>query len=105
MERAAGIDFYAVLSSPHRTWADARRLRDDYDLRMPVLFDPSGDLSVRLRPVTLAEAFVIDGDDRMIYWGRIDDRFAGIGQPRRVIRSHDLLAGLSERSRHVASTS
>ena len=27
--KAAGIDFYAVLSSPHRTWADARRLRAD----------------------------------------------------------------------------
>ena len=88
---AAGIDFYVVLSSPHRTWADARRLRDDYRLRMPVLFDPSGDLAARLGPVTLAEAFVIGEDDRMIYRGRIDDRFAGIGQLRPTIRSHDLL--------------
>ena len=87
----AGIDFYAVLSSPRRTWADARRLRDDYGLRMPVLFDPSGDLAARLRPVAMGEAFVIGADDRMIYQGRIDDRFAGIGQLRRVIRSHDLL--------------
>ena len=88
---AAGIDFYAVVSSPHRTWTDARVLRDDYDLRVPVLFDPSGDLANRLGPVTLPEAFVINERDRMIYRGRIDDRFAEIGRLRRVIGSHDLL--------------
>lgn len=88
---AAGIDFYAVVSSPERTWADARKLRDDFGLSAPVLLDPSGDLATRLAPVTLAEAFVVNEHDRMIYRGRIDDRFAGIGQLRRVIRSHDLL--------------
>ena len=88
---AAGIDFYAVVSSPERTWADARKLRDDFGLSAPVLLDPSGDLAARLAPVTLAEAFVVNEHDRMIYRGRIDDRFAGIGQLRRVIRSHDLL--------------
>ena len=87
----AGIDFYAVISSPRRTWQDAAKLRDDYGLTFPVLLDPSGDLAARLGPVTMAEAFVIDERDRMIYRGRIDDRFAGIGQLRRVIRHHDLL--------------
>ena len=86
-----GIDFYAVMSSPHRSWSDAKALRDDYGLDFPVLFDPSGDLAARLDPVTLGEAFVINEKDRMIYRGRIDDRFAGIGQLRRVIRNHDLL--------------
>ena len=88
---AAGVDFYAVVSSPRRTWRDAAQLRDAYGLRVPVLFDPSGDLAARLGPITLAEAFVINQDDRMIYRGRIDDRYAGIGQLRRVIRNHDLL--------------
>ena len=88
---AAGIDFYAVVSSPLRTWTDARKLRDNYGLRVPVLLDPSGDLATRLGPVTLAEAFVVNEHDRLIYRGRIDDRFAGIGQLRRAVRSHDLL--------------
>ncbi len=73
---AAGVDFYAVVSSPFRTWADARRLRDDYGLRMPVLFDPSGDLAARLGPVTLAESFLISEQDRMIYRGRIGFYFS-----------------------------
>lgn len=88
---AAGVDFYAVVSSPRRTWEDARRLREDYGLTLPILLDPSGDIAGRLGPVTTAEAFVIDGQDRMIYRGRVDDRFAGIGQLRRVIGNHDLL--------------
>ena len=87
----AGIDLYAVVSSPGRTWADARKLRDDHELTTPVLFDASGDLAARLDPVTLGEAFVISEDDRLIYRGRIDDRFESIGRLRRVIRSHDLL--------------
>ncbi|MEM7024473.1 MAG: redoxin domain-containing protein, partial [Pseudomonadota bacterium] len=90
-----GVDFYAIMSSAHRTWDDAKALRDQYGLEFPVLFDPSGDLAARLDPVTLAEAFVIDEKDRMIYRGRIDDRFAGIGQLRRVIRNHDLLDALA----------
>ncbi|MDE2679723.1 MAG: redoxin domain-containing protein [Gemmatimonadota bacterium] len=88
---AAGIDFYAVMSSPRRSWADARKLRDDYALTTPVLFDASGDLAARLAPATLGEVFVINEDDRLIYRGRIDDRFESIGRLRRVIRSHDLL--------------
>ena len=85
------IDFYLVVSSSDRTWTDARKLRDDFGLHAPVLFDPSGDLATRLGPVTMAEAFVVNERDRMIYRGRIDDRFADIGQLRQVIRHHDLL--------------
>ncbi|MGB0505236.1 MAG: redoxin domain-containing protein [Pikeienuella sp.] len=86
-----GVDFYVVLSHPHRNWDDARALRDQYKLNMPMLLDPSGDLASRLGPLFMGEAFVVSGDDRMIYRGRIDDRFAGIGQLRRNIRNHDLL--------------
>jgi hypothetical protein len=89
---AKGIDFYAVLSNPFRTWTEARQLRDDYGLMFPVLLDPSGDLATRLSPVRLGEVFVVNGNDRMIYRGRIDDRFADIGRLRQVIGQHDLYA-------------
>ncbi len=89
--RKANIDFYLVVSDPKRTWEDARKLRDEYELKVPVLLDPSGDLAQRLQPLTIGEAFVISEQDTMIYRGRIDDRFAGIGKLRQTIRSHDLL--------------
>ena len=69
-----GIDFYVVVSSPERTWSDARALRDEYALRAPVLFDPSGDLATRLGAVRVVEAFVVNEADRLVYRGRIDDR-------------------------------
>lgn len=85
------VDFYVVLSHPRRDWSDAKALRDQYGLKMPMLLDPSGDIASRLNPLFMGEAFVINGEDRMIYRGRIDDRFAGIGQLRRNIRHNDLL--------------
>ena len=99
---AEGIDFYAVVSSPQSTWADARNLRSRYNLRTPVLLDPSGDLAARLGPITVPEAFVINEQDRMIYRGRIDDRFSAIGQLRRVIRNHDLLDAFA--AAHILQT-
>jgi hypothetical protein len=90
-----GVDFYVVLSHPRRNWDDARALRDQYKLTMPMLLDPSGDLASRLNPLFMGEAFVISGDDQMIYRGRIDDRFAGIGQLRRKVKHHDLLDALA----------
>ena len=86
---ARGIDFYVVVSSPERTWSDARALRAEYGLRAPVLFDPSGDLAARLGPVKVVEAFVVSEADRLVYRGRIDDRHVE-NEQLPAERSHDL---------------
>lgn len=88
--QAAGVAFYGVLSSPYMTRADAEAYRDERGLAFPILYDPSGDLALRLRPAVTPEAFVVDSDDRVVYRGRIDNRFASIGQLRSRITSHDL---------------
>ncbi len=86
-----GINFYAVVSNPFQSWEDAKKLRGDNKLAFPVLFDPSGDLASRLVPTVTPEAFLVNGDDQLVYRGRIDNRFAGIGKLRQVTTSHDLL--------------
>ena len=88
--QAAGVAFYGVMSSAYITRADAEAYRDDRGLSFPILFDPSGDLALRLGPTVTPEAFVIDTDDRVVYRGRIDNRFASIGELRNRITSHDL---------------
>lgn len=88
--QAQGIDLYAVLTSPRLTWSGARRLRDKLDLRIPTLFDPTGELTNRLGVEVTPTAVLISADDQMVYRGRVDDRFVGLGQRRTVIRSHDL---------------
>ncbi len=88
--QAKGVAFYGVMSSPYMTRSDAEAYRDERGLSFPILFDPSGDLALRLGPAVTPEAFVIDTDDRVVYRGRIDNRFASIGQLRNQITSHDL---------------
>ena len=88
--QAQGIDLYAVLTSPRLTWSGARRLRDELDLKIPTLFDPTGELTNRLGVEVTPTAVLISADDQMVYRGRVDDRFVGLGQRRTVIRSHDL---------------
>ena len=86
----AGMEFYGAMSSPYITRADAETYRDERGLSFPILFDASGDLAARLKPAVTPEAFVIDQDDRVVYRGRIDNRYASIGQLRGQITSHDL---------------
>ncbi len=85
-----GVAFYGVMSDPYLTAKEARAFVADYGIGFPVLFDPSGDLALRLDPVITPEAFVIDTGDNVVYRGRIDDRFEAIGVLRNRIASHDL---------------
>lgn len=85
-----GVEFYGVLSDPALSWVDARKYRDEYQLSFPVLMDSSGELASRLKPAVVPEAFVISRADRITYRGRIDDRYAAPGKPRKRVSSHDL---------------
>lgn len=88
--KKAGVAFYGVLSDPSLTPEDAKGFVRDFEIGFPVLFDATGDLAQRLRPTHVPEAFVINIKDHVVYRGRIDDRFADIGQARAKITKHDL---------------
>ena len=84
------VDFLGVISDPSTSAAEARAHRAEYGLDFPVLFDASGELADRLRPTHVPEAFVVDADDRLLYRGRVDDRFEAVGKQRASVTSHDL---------------
>lgn len=86
----AKLDFYGIISHPQTTPQEARQFREQYAVRYPLLFDSSGDLALALRPKVVPEVFVIDPSDRVVYRGRIDNRFAAIGKLRQTITAHDL---------------
>ena len=86
----AGLEFYGVLSSPLMKAAVARQYVSDAELRFPIIWDPSGDLALRLGQTITPEAFVISSYGLVLYRGRIDDRFPALGQLRSKINSHDL---------------
>ena len=89
-----GIGFFGVISDAAVAPAAARAFQKELQLAFPVLYDAAGDLAERLAPERVPEAFVLDAAGRVVYRGRIDDRFAEPGKLRPRIDSHDLLAAL-----------
>lgn len=85
-----GVRFFAVVSDPTVTPAEVRAFAEEYELDVDVLFDGAGELASRLAPTIVPEAFVVAADGGLVYRGRIDDRFAAVGQPRARVSSHDL---------------
>ena len=88
--QARGVSLYGVLSNPAITWQASSDFVDDFGIAFPVILDSAGDLAMRLGPRVTSEAFAISTADRIVYRGRIDDRFAAVGKLRTRVASHDL---------------
>ena len=88
--QANGVALYGVLSNPAITWQASAEFVEDFGVTFPVILDSAGDLALRLGPRVMSESFVISTNDRVVYRGRIDDRFAAVGKLRTRIGSHDL---------------
>ena len=88
---SAGLQFYGVLSNPVMKASEARQYVSETGYEFPVLWDPTGNLAIRLNPIVTPEVFVVSPDDSVIYRGRIDDRFPSLGVLRNQITSHDLI--------------
>ncbi len=85
-----GVEFYGVLSEPHLGRGDAQRFVAEFQPNFPVLFDASLLIARRLSPTHTPEAFVAHPSGVLVYRGRIDDRFADLGQPRAVTQHREL---------------
>lgn len=85
------VEFYGVVSDPTLSPAEARTYADEYELAFPVLFDAAGELAHRLAPERVPEAFVLSSTGRLVYRGRIDNRFEAVGKLRANVSSHELL--------------
>ena len=88
--RGSGMSVYGVLSNPEIGWRESAEFVEDFGVEFPVILDSAGDLALRLDPRVTSEAFVISSANRIVYRGRIDDRFAAVGRLRTRITSHDL---------------
>ena len=87
---AHGLSLYGILSNPAITWQESVDFANEFGTSFPVILDSTGDLALRLGPRVTSEAFAISTADRIVYRGRIDDRFAAVGRLRTRIDSHDL---------------
>ena len=57
---------------------------------MPVALDPRHEWVKRVRPTIAPEAAVFSPTGDLLYRGRIDDQYAGLGKRRTNVTSHDL---------------
>ena len=89
-DRSRGVSLYGVLSNPDIGWREGADFVDRFNIEFPVLFDSAGDLAVRLEPRVMSESFVISTANRVVYRGRVDDRFVAVGRLRTRVTSHDL---------------
>jgi AhpC/TSA family len=93
---AQGITFSLVYPNPVEPVAAIRRHLKDYSYPMRALRDPRHEL-VKIAGATITpEAVVIDPHGRVLYRGRIDDRYVSLGLERPVATRRDLDEALTD---------
>jgi len=85
-----GIDFLILHTDPKADVSDIREHTRDYEVAAPVLIDRDH-VFVRLLGARMTpEAFLFDSEGRLVYRGRINDRFTGFGESRPAPTRHEL---------------
>lgn len=85
-----GAAFYLVYPDAAETPGEIRRSTEAFGYPFPALRDPEHRLVARTGATVTPEAAVFDAAGRMVYRGRIDDRWAGLGRPRAAPTRRDL---------------
>ncbi len=93
---AQGITFSLVYPNPVEPVAAIRRHLKDYSYPMRALRDPRHELVKMVGATITPEAVVVDPHGRVLYRGRIDDRYVSLGLERPVASRHDLDEALSD---------
>jgi hypothetical protein len=85
-----GAEFWLVYPDPAATAEGIREHVAQYAFPGTPFRDPSHQLVKRAQVTIAPEAAVFDAMGRLVYHGRIDDRWVNPGQARPAARTHDL---------------
>jgi hypothetical protein len=88
---ARGVAFHLVYPDPSEPVATIRRSTADFGYPLPALRDPAHRMVERVGATVTPEVAVFDADRRLVYRGRIDDRWASLGRPRAAPTRRDLV--------------
>jgi mono/diheme cytochrome c family protein len=91
---AKGAAFYLVHVDASLTSAEAKKHASDFGYDCPVLLDPTHALVKALDAKVTPEAFVLSDSGKLLYHGRIDDKYIDFGKSRPEATTHDLRAAL-----------
>jgi hypothetical protein len=85
-----GVMLRLVHADPQTTEAEAREHASEYQIEPKVILDPQH-AKVKWAGATVApEVAVFSPSGDLLYRGRIDDQYAGLGKRRTQVTSHDL---------------
>lgn len=90
----AQAQFYIVYPDPDVTIAEAKRHASEFKLAAPLLLDPQLELARKAGATITPEAVVVDTAGKVLYRGRINNRFQDLGKERNVTTRHDLREAL-----------
>jgi thiol-disulfide isomerase/thioredoxin len=91
-----GVAFYGVYSDPAETSPAVRKHDVDYGIGFPSLIDSQQVLARQTGALGTPESVILSPSGKVLYRGRIDDRFAAFGKTRLHIDQHDLRDALDE---------
>jgi hypothetical protein len=89
-----GVRLFLVQVDPAMTAEEAREHAREYRLEPPVLLDSRHELVKKAGAKKSPEAAVFSPAGKLLYRGRIDDRYVGLGKRRPEATSHDLYNAL-----------
>ncbi len=84
------VEFWVVYPDPSETAEKIAKHMADYHLPGRGIGDPGGELCKRAEATVSPQAAVFDGAGKLMYSGRIDDRFVAFGKSRAAPDVHDL---------------
>lgn len=87
---AGGVSFWMVHADPDETADSIRRHAVEYGLPGTVIRDPGYRLAKMTGVRKTPEAAVILPDGRLVYRGRVDDRYVALGRERTVVTRRDV---------------
>jgi hypothetical protein len=87
-----GVDFWLVYPDPAETATAIRAQIAEYKLPGKALRDPHHKLVARSQATVSPQAAIFDEGGRLLYSGRIDDRYVDFGKSRPAAQTHDLEA-------------
>ncbi|GAB3579624.1 hypothetical protein GCM10027345_19880 [Hymenobacter daeguensis] len=93
---AQGVQFVGVFPAKETGAAGMATFAKTYQLAFPMQADAGHQLTRRLHARVTPEAVVVAADGRtVLYQGRLNDAYAGLGQHRTVVRHHELAEALA----------
>jgi peroxiredoxin len=91
--RTDGLRFYLVYADASAAAVKAHEAA--YGYTCPALLDPDHALAARVGATVTPEAAIVGDGGRLLYRGRIDDRYVDFGRKRPAATTHDLRAALA----------